>query len=224
MGRETACELLLERRPLTPVQFVSGIRHAQIEWTLLRAPLSLPDGDYTVTTAEGLQFRATRVNGFWIHHAYVDPARTTLDLRSNTDGNEPDLFRNARRLAAIALQFDERYGISIFVFAALITYALPTIVELVAARDFHLGLVTLLFGDVVGCACLATFLEMPVFGVALYLLLTAVEAWLYYTGLLSPGHLAYFVDLVPMAVVIRRILRLRAGNASLRADQLTTRN
>lgn len=211
MGREKSCELLLERRPLTPVQFLSGIRHAQIEWTLLRAPLGLPDGDYTVTTSEGHHFRATRVNGFWIHHAPADAARTAPDIRSDTAGSGPDLFRQARRLAASVLQFDQRYGISILVFAALITYGLPTVVELVAARDFHLGLVTLLFGDVIGCACLATFLEMPVFGVALYLVLTVVEAWLYYTGALSPGHLAYFADLVPMVVVIRRIARLRAG-------------
>lgn len=211
MGRETVCELLLERRPLTPAEFLSGIRHAQLEWTLLRAPLNLPDGDYTVTTPDGERLRATRLNGFWIHHA-PDAAQTAPEIRSSeASASGPEFFRKARRVAASILQFDERYGISILVFAALITYGLPTIVELVAARDFHLGLVTLIFGDLIGCACLATFLEMPVFGVALYLLLTAVEAWLYYTGALSPGHLAYFADLVPMVVVIRRIGRLRAA-------------
>lgn len=89
-----------------------------------------------------------------------------------------------------------------------------------AVRDLHLGFAVLLFGDLIGCACLATFLEMPVFGIALYLLLTVAEAFLYYTHLLSPGHLALFTDLVPMAIVIRKIMRMRSLAPPARSERL----
>lgn len=95
------------------------------------------------------------------------------------------------------------------VLAVLITYGLPTIVELMAAHDLHISIAIVLFGDVVGCACLVSVLEMPVFGIALYILLTLCVGWLYFTHVISAGHLAWFTDLVPMAIVSVRIARMR---------------
>lgn len=206
MGRKERCELLLERKPVSPLDALTGIRQAQTEWTLLRAPLDLPDGEYTVTSADGHHFRATRSKGFWMHQESVEPPRTAPMTVFSGAAFPPKL----RSIAAAILQFDDRYGVSVLFLAALITYGLPTVVELMAARDLHLGIAVVLFGDVIGCVCLVTFLEMPVFGVALYILLTLCEGWLYFTHDISVGHLVWFVDLVPACVVALRIARLRS--------------
>lgn len=200
MGRAESCELLLERTDVSLVDALTGIRPVQIEWTLLRAPLDLPDGEYTVTSDAGHHFGATRVNGFWMHQAPTDPPAAL----SRPAGS-------VRRILEAILQFDDRYGISVLLLAAIITYGLPTIIELLAAQDAHLGIAIILFGDVIGCACLVTFLEMPVFGVALYILLTLCEAWLYFTHAISAGHLVWFADLVPAAIVALRIARMRSA-------------
>lgn len=205
MGREAACELLLEKKPVSLAEFLAGVRQPSTEWTLLRAPLDLPDGEYCVITPQGHHFRAIRVNGFWIHRDLSDPPRPVPDR----DTTGPKLLRKPRHILETILQIDQRYGISLFLLAALITYGLPTAVELLAAHDAKLGIAVVLFGDVIGCACLTTFLEMPVFGIALYILLTVCEGWLYFTGMVSTGHLAWFTDLVPMAIVTVRIARMR---------------
>lgn len=204
MGREETCELLLVQKPVTLVNFIAGTQHECFEWTLLRAPSDMPDGEYSVTTADGQLFRATRSNGFWIHRDQSDPPASDPDIAG------PELLRKARHLAATILQFDQRYGISVLLLAVLITYGLPTMVELMAAHDLHISIGIVLFGDVIGCACLVSVLDMPVFGVALYILLTLCEGWLYFTHAISAGHLAWFTDLVPMAVVALRIARMRA--------------
>lgn len=206
MGREEACELLLVQKPVTLANFIAGTQQQCFEWTLLRAPSHMPEGEYSVISAEGQQFRATRRNGFWIHQDPSDSPQPAYDR----DTAGPELLRKARQLAAAILQFDQRYGISVLALAVLITYGLPTMVELMAAHDLHISIGIVLFGDVIGCACLVSVLEMPVFGVALYILLTLCEGWLYFTHHISAGHLAWFTDLVPMAIVALRIARMRA--------------
>lgn len=127
MGRNEVCELLLEQKPVPGPPFLTHRWPPNIEWTLLRAPLDLPDGEYSVTTAQGHCFRATRVNGFWIHRDPEDSPPTTPEIdscESPVSGSESR--RRARNLAQAVLQFDQRYAISVLVFAALITYALPT--------------------------------------------------------------------------------------------------
>lgn len=222
MGRKERCELLLEHRPVPGPEFLTRRWPLNMEWTLLRAPLDLPDGEYLVSSDQGHQFRATRINGFWTHQDPAAPPLTLAGALPETTVPGPDLFRKVRHFAQLILQFDQRYAISVLLFAALITYGLPTVVELMAARDLHLGFLTLLFGDFIGCACLVTFLEMPVFGVILYVLLTVVEACLYYTGMLSPGHLAWFADLVPMIVVIRKIARLRSAAPPANSERFSS--
>ncbi|MGC2638098.1 MAG: hypothetical protein WA294_13025 [Acidobacteriaceae bacterium] len=198
-GREAPCELLLEWKPVSAAEVLAGTRRTRLEWTILRAPLNLPDGEYTVTSGDGRHFRATRRDGFWIHG---NAAIAT---------SWPGFAASFRRVAAKILQFDNRYGISLLLLGALITYVLPTALELMAARDAHLGIAVLLFGDLIGCVCLTTFLRMPVAGVALYLLLTVIEGWLYLRGVLTMSHLAWLTDLVPMIVVAIKIVRLRSA-------------
>lgn len=66
MGRKAGCELLLrkERLPGTSRQ---AVKYRYTEWTVLHAPLDLPDGEYTITTADGFHFPATRARGQWLH-------------------------------------------------------------------------------------------------------------------------------------------------------------
>lgn len=108
------------------------------------------------------------------------------------------------------LEFDRRHAVSLMLFAALITYVLPTVVELIAAHDPGFGFGVIVFGDLTGCACLAALLGMPMFGVVLYVLLSVFEACLYFTGVLSATTMAWFVDILPTLVVAGRIARLHS--------------
>lgn len=66
MGREAPCELLLRKQPLGLDR--NGMRaYRYTEWTILHAPLDLPDGEYTATTEDGFSFPNTRMQGLWLH-------------------------------------------------------------------------------------------------------------------------------------------------------------
>lgn len=64
MGRRVSCDLLLRRQPIP-----QSNRYEYTQWTILRAPRELPDGDYVVTTEDGFSFHANRHNGAWVHKA-----------------------------------------------------------------------------------------------------------------------------------------------------------
>jgi hypothetical protein len=53
------------------------------------------------------------------------------------------------------------------------------------------------FGDLTGCVCLALVLRMPRTSVILYVALAVVDGWLYATGKVAPGTLAWITDAVP---------------------------
>ena len=66
MGRKISCELLLRKQPLPgPRRFDIG-QYTYTEWTILRPPRNLPDGDYTLTTEDGFSFAAVKFNGRWM--------------------------------------------------------------------------------------------------------------------------------------------------------------
>ena len=92
---------------------------------------------------------------------------------------------------------------------ALFLYALPTAVEWIVTRRTNPWVGSIILGDLVGCACLATIFRMPRTGVLLYVLLTGCEAFLYEFRLISATTLAWIVDIVPMLVVAGLIVRSR---------------
>lgn len=91
----------------------------------------------------------------------------------------------------------------------LILYGLPTIVELVAVHRAFPAMGLIAFGDLLGCVCLSTLLEMPALGVTLYLALLLVEIGIDAMGALPRPALPWILDLVPTLVVIRKSALLR---------------
>ncbi len=112
------------------------------------------------------------------------------------------------RLAGFLRRVDRRYAVLVFAAIALVLYMLPNLVELAAIGRVSPWVTSILFGDLMGCACLALVLRMPRTGVVLYLALALCEGWLYATGRLSPGTLAWVTDAVPTLVVAGRVAQL----------------
>ncbi|HET7346422.1 MAG TPA: hypothetical protein VFJ10_03785 [Acidobacteriaceae bacterium] len=73
MGREAPCELLLRKQPLDHLDRHGMRAYRYIEWTILHAPLDLPDGEYTVITDDGFTFPNTRMHGLWLHGELEEP-------------------------------------------------------------------------------------------------------------------------------------------------------
>jgi hypothetical protein len=92
----------------------------------------------------------------------------------------------------------------------LLLYGFPTIIELAA---IHWGIPTvgiIVFGDLVGCACLATILRMPATGATLYLALLLCEIGLDSSGALPRPLLPWILDLVPTIAVTGKIASVRS--------------
>ena len=60
--------------------------------------------------------------------------------------------------------------------AALVLYALPTVLEFAALRRWNPWFSVILPGDLAGCACLCLVFGKVKQGISLYCLLTAIEA------------------------------------------------
>lgn len=97
----------------------------------------------------------------------------------------------------------------LFLVMATIVYGFPTLIEFVLMGRVSPWVVSIVFGDMVGCACLAVVLRMPRTGVILYLALAVWEAWLFQTARITPSTLAWITDAVPTLVVGGRIAQLR---------------
>ena len=101
----------------------------------------------------------------------------------------------------------------------LLLYGFPSVIELAAlhSRIPTVGIIG--FGDLAGCACLATVLRMPATGLALYLALLACEIGLYSAGALPRPLLPWILDLLPVIAVMGIIASIRS--AVLKSSQLS---
>ncbi len=97
-----------------------------------------------------------------------------------------------------------------FLAVFLLLYVFPTVLELAAVRFAVPAIGIVVFGDFVGCACLATILRTPVVAGALYLSLTVCELWLHSSGVIRRVLLPWIMDLVPTLVVMGKIAWVRA--------------
>ena len=108
--------------------------------------------------------------------------------------------------ARLRMPYTPLFFLAIFV----LLYAFPTVIELVAVRCAVPAIGIVLFGDLVGCACLATIFRTPVVAGALYLSLTFCELWLHSSGAVRREFLPWILDLVPALVVVGKIAWMRA--------------
>ena len=101
-----------------------------------------------------------------------------------------------------------------FVAVLVLLYAFPTMVELAAERWAVPAIGIVLFGDLTGCACLATILRQPVVAGALYFSLTLCELWLHSSGAIRSVLLPWILDLVPTLVVAGEVVWMRLHRAT----------
>lgn len=114
------------------------------------------------------------------------------------------------RFLSTAARLQMPYMPLFFLAIIILLYAFPTVVELAAVHYAVPSIGIVLFGDLVGCVCLATILRTPVVAAVLYLLLTFCELWLRSSGAVRGVFLPWILDLVPTLVVVGKIAWVRA--------------
>ena len=140
-------------------------------------------------------------------HPIADPKQASTGILSGVETSLGDLSsRFLRSAARLQMPYTPLFFLAIFV----LLYAFPTAVELAAVRWAVPAIGIVLFGDLVGCACLATILRAPVVAGALYLLLTVCELWLHSSGAVRRVFLPWILDVVPALVVVGKIAWIRA--------------
>lgn len=140
-------------------------------------------------------------------HRIADQKQASTAILRGVGASRGDLStRFLRSAARLQMPYTPLFFLAIF----LLLYAFPTVVELAAVRYAVPAIGIVLFGDLVGCACLATILRSPVVACALYLLLTICELWLHSSGAVRRAVLPWILDLVPTLVVVGRIAWIRA--------------
>lgn len=142
-----------------------------------------------------------------VRHPVAAQKQTSTGSLSGVERSSRDLSsRFLRSAAGLRMPYTPLFFVAIF----LLLYAFPTVVELAAARYAVPSIGIVLFGDLVGCACLATIFRTPVVAGALYLLLTICELWLHSSGAVQRAFLPWILDLVPTLMVVGKIAWMRA--------------
>lgn len=162
----------------------------------------------TVGTAGNVSAALTLEN---VHECVRHPAAdrnqdSTAMLRGVKKSSEDLPSRFLRSAARLQMPYTPLFFLAIF----LLLYAFPTLIELAAVRWAVPAIGIVLFGDLVGCLCLATILRAPFVASALYSLLTVCEIWLHSAGVVRRVFLPWTLDLVPTLVVAGRIAWIRA--------------
>src|SRR5580700_1424177 len=157
----------------------------------------------TLAVAEELETQ--HVCGRRVRPEYSDAA-----LRCYAEHREAEARRSG--WFAEVLHGPNRWSaVLLFLAIVLVVYCLPNLVEFASAGHVSPWLLNVLFGDLTGCVCLALVLRMPRTSVVLYVALAVLDGWLYATGRVSQGTLAWITDAVPTLAVIGRVAQLRVG-------------
>jgi hypothetical protein len=99
--------------------------------------------------------------------------------------------------------------------AAVFLYIVPTLFEFTVLRNWNPWIAVVIPGDIAGCFCLAVVFRKVRIGIALYCVMTMIEAGLYWLNVMPPGILPWVTNLVPTLVVFGIIWRSVGRNAKL---------
>lgn len=171
----------------------------------------------TIGTAGNMSAALTLENAHeCTRHAIAGQKQASLGIARRFAASRIDLSSSFLRAAArLQMPYTPLFFLAIFV----LLYAFPTVVEFAAVRWAVPAIGVVLFGDVVGCACLATILRSPFLAGALYVSLTFCELWLHSSGAVRRAVLPWILDLIPTLVVVGRIAWIRA-HTRMRSLQL----
>jgi hypothetical protein len=162
----------------------------------------------TIGTAGNVSAALTLENAHeCTRHAIASQKQASPGIFRRIAASGGDLSSSFLRAAArLQMPYTPLFFLGIFV----LLYAFPTAVEFAAIRYGVPAIGIVLFGDLVGCACLATILRSPFLAGALYVSLTFCELWLHSSGAVRRAVLPWILDLVPTLVVVGRIAWIRA--------------
>jgi hypothetical protein len=128
--------------------------------------------------------------------------------QSASSGNQVErLFGPSGKLKTLSISI-------LLLSIATLLYAVPTVLELLAAQRLDPWFGVILPGDIIGCALLVAVFRMHRTGLSLYLLLTACEGSLYAFHIVTANALPWMVDIVPTLAVTAIILRVRLASAA----------
>jgi len=99
--------------------------------------------------------------------------------------------------------------------AALFLYVVPTLFEFTVLRNWNPWIAVVIPGDIAGCFCLAVVFRRVKIGIALYCLMTMVEAVFYWLHVAPLHVLPWLTNLVSTLVVFCIIWRSVGRNAKL---------
>jgi hypothetical protein len=97
----------------------------------------------------------------------------------------------------------------LFIAIPLLLYALPTAIEIVLLPHIGPWLTSIVFGDLVACACIFAVFRMRRTGLILYLLLMISKACLYSAHIIPANMLVWITDLIPALIVMAKIASLK---------------
>ena len=162
----------------------------------------------TIGTAGNMSAALTLENAHeCTRHPVADQKQASPGIAHRFAASRIDLSSSFLRAAArLQMPYTPLFFLAVFV----LLYAFPTVVEFAAVRYAVPAIGVVLFGDVVGCACLATILRSPIIAGALYVSLTFCELWLHSSGAVRRAVLPWILDLIPTLVVVGRIAWIRA--------------
>ncbi len=157
----------------------------------------------TVGTAGSVSAALTLENAHaCTRHPVADPKRASTKVDTSR-GNVSSRFLEF--VTRLQMPYTPLFLLAVFV----LLYAFPTALEVAAVRYAVPALAIVLFGDLVGCAWLATVLRAPVVAAVLYVSLTFCELWLHSSGAVRRVFLPWILDLVPALVVFGKITWIR---------------
>ena len=140
-------------------------------------------------------------------HSIADRKQASTGILSGVGTWRGDL---SSRFLSTAARLQMPYAALFFLAVFALLYAFPTVVEFAAVQYAVPTFGVILFGDLVGCICLATLLRSPFIAGALYVSLTFCELWLNSSGAVRREFLPWILDFVPTLVVVGKIAWMRA--------------
>jgi hypothetical protein len=144
-------------------------------------------------------------------HPLAEQKPASAEMMGAVEGSRESLSSRFLRSAA---RLPMRYTPLFFLAVIVLLYAFPTAVEFGAERWAFPAIAIVLFGDLMGCACLATILRQPVVAGALYVGLTFCELWLHSSGAIRSVFLPWVLDLVPTLVVAGEVVWIRVHHGT----------
>lgn len=111
-----------------------------------------------------------------------------------------------KRILEFSARLEEWHITLLLLSVALVFYFLPSTLESLVIRYWGVWWTCIVLGDLLGCFGMAAIWGLRRISIALYLLLTSFEGYLYTTHLASAGALIWITDLVPTVVILSMIM------------------